>query len=225
MEFLLFYMFASITIVSALFVILSKNAVQSVLYLVLTFCNGAAILLLLEVDFLALLLLVVYVGAIAVLFLFVIMMLSPKISSTKLNIPTFNTPFLGLGFFVCFVFALLFSQLKKIEFFNLGPYLRPEEVPVYFNWLKLFDGVGLSNSNLESLGQVLYTYYFYYFLVAGFILLVAMIGAIVLTLQPRDLRLEMEEGGSKTQPDTKQKRQQVFEQLARDTKNAVFLVK
>lgn len=233
MEFLLFYLFASLATLSSLLVILSKNPVQSVLYLVLTFCNGAALLLLLEVDFLALLLLVVYVGAIAVLFLFVIMMLSPKMSSKRLELPSLTTPFLGLGIFVTAVFAFLFYQLERLEFSNVAVYARLEALPSYFSWLKLLDGAGFSNSNIESLGQVLYSYYFYYFLVGGFILLVAMIGAIVLTLQPRDLRLEAEErrmtgsglDSQGLQDGRKQKRQQVYEQLSRDTKNAVFLIK
>jgi NADH-quinone oxidoreductase subunit J len=227
MEFLLFYLFASLATVSSLLVILSKNPVQSVLYLVLTFTNAAALLLLLEVDFLALLLLVVYVGAIAVLFLFVIMMLSPKMPAKRLELPSLNTPFIGLGVFVAGVFVFLFYQLEKLEFSNVAAHSRLEILPNYFSWLKLFDGVGFSNSNLESLGQVLYSYYFYYFLVGGFILLVAMIGAIVLTLQPRDLRLEAESLRLSVdqQQIPMQKRQQVYEQLSRDTKNAVFLIK
>jgi NADH-quinone oxidoreductase subunit J len=236
MEFLLFYLFASLASLSSLLVILCKNPVQSVLYLVLAFANAAALLLLLEVEFLALLLLVVYVGAIAVLFLFVIMMLSPKTPTKTLELPGLNTPFLGLGVFVVSVFGFLFYQLEKLEFTNVANYSKLEGIPTYLSWLKVFDGVGFSNSNLESLGQVLYTYYFFYFLVGGFILLVAMIGAIVLTLEPRDLRLEAEQTrmvlkGEKgllvasAQNMSSSKRQQVYEQLSRDSKNAVFLTK
>jgi len=88
--------------------------------------------------------------------------------------------------------------------------------PSYTSWIQIYDGVGSSTSNLETLGQVLYTYYFYYFLVAGFLLLLAMVGAIVLTLQSREL--------SGSSQGIIAKRQQVFEQLSRTSGEAVFKV-
>ena len=193
-----FYLFASLGLLSAILVIWSKNPVHSVLFLVLVFCNGAGILLLLEVEFLAMIFLVVYVGAIAVLFLFVVMMLAPRESGAG-----GASQMRGPIFFFCAGLGVLGLQ-GSLGSGGTGP--RGSE-----SLVDLLDGTGGGTSNLESLGQVLYTYYFYYFLVAGFVLLIAMIGAIVLTLEVKG-----EDAGVKGQ--------YVSEQLARGPEEAVFLM-
>lgn len=222
MEAILYYLFSFLAIFSAIQVIWSKNPVQSVLYLVLVFINVAGLLLLLEVEFMAMIFLIVYVGAIAVLFLFVVMMLAPKIKDE--GILTYNAAgenlavaympiaFIVVGLFVGELYFLLNDDLVPLT----------GEIPVgepgFLSLIEIYDGVGASTSNMEVLGQVLYTYYFFYFLLAGFVLLLAMIGAIVLTLQTRE--------GSSAEflSDGTSKRQQVFEQLSRDSERAIFLL-
>jgi NADH:ubiquinone oxidoreductase subunit 6 (subunit J) len=185
-------------------VISAQNPVHSVLFLILVFLNGSGLLLLIEAEFIAIMFIVVYVGAIAVLFLFVVMMLDIKIVETTKDIYRY-IPF---GSFIGFIFFLeVFLVLKQDLPENLTPH-SSNLFSVFFDdsyvdWSKLIDSI----TNLESLGQILYTYYFIYFLLAGLILLVAMIGAIVLTMQlNRQVR-----------------RQIIFKQVARNFDNAVFL--
>lgn len=153
-------------------VISTRNPVHSVLYLVLVFGNMAGLLLLLEVEFIGMILLVVYVGAVAVLFLFVVMMLVPREREMLRRSGLKET---GLGIVtVCVVIALW--MLVGVEEHVVG-------VEGTRSWMETIDKV----SNIEEVGQVLYTVYFYNLIVAGFVLLVAMIGAIVLTM-PRRVR-------------------------------------
>ena len=194
-ELVLFYLFSSLTAISSLMVIRSENPVHSVLFLILAFFNSAGLLLLLEVEFLAMLLVIVYVGAVAVLFLFVVMMLKASNETGDL------LRFLPIGGLVGLIF--LFEVFLVIEG-NLTSLLGSSEVAVgIIQWSQKVDQV----TNVEVLGQVLYTYYFYFFLAASISLLVSMIGAIVLVMQ--------------TSPNVK--RQQIFQQVSRDYERAVFL--
>lgn len=160
--------FSFLLILSGLFVFISENPVHSVLFLILAFCNASAILMLFNAEFLALIFIIIYVGAIAVLFLFVVMMLNVKTFST-LN--SFYVPFILLGSFILFV--QLFLILEK-AFFGFGN-LSETNVHDFQNALD-------NMSNIDVIGQGLYNYFVPCFLLAGVILLVAMIGAIVLTL-------------------------------------------
>lgn len=199
----IFYLFASLALISGIQVIWSRNPVESVLYLVLVFVNASGLFLLLEVEYIALIFVIVYVGAIAVLFLFVVMMLSPKIEIEDTKSNFYN--YIGLGLFLGGLF------ISEIYLLVTGDIIetKSENSYSYSNWLTTLDG----ENNLIHLGQILYTYYFYYFLLAGFVLLVAIIGGIVLTLQTKSSKIYQES-----------KRQQVFEQLSRDSKRAVFLI-
>jgi NADH-quinone oxidoreductase subunit J len=185
-EALLFYIFSSIAIVSGVMVISARNPMHSVLFLVLVFCNAAGLLILLEVEFLAMLFLVVYVGAIAVLFLFVIMMLNIRI--TELNESVLR--YIPIGGFILFIF--LFEILSvingdlvpffssKLFLFESDNIILNQDLNTIF-WTNQID----PTSNIEALGIVLYTYYVYAFIIASLILLVAMIGAILLTMRKR----------------------------------------
>jgi NADH-quinone oxidoreductase subunit J len=152
-------------------VISVKNPVHSVLFLILTFISSAGLLFLLEIEFISLIFIVVYVGAIAVLFLFVVMMLDIKITDSN----RFFFKYFPIGSFLGFAF-LAEVLLILGENLETNPYTL-EEVS-YLSWILHLDFV----TNVGVIGQVLYTYYFLYFLIAGIILLIAMIGAIVLTL-------------------------------------------
>lgn len=164
-----FYLFSIVTVGSAFMVISSRNPVHSVLFLILAFVNAAGLFLLMGAEFLAMILIVVYVGAVAVLFLFVVMMLDVDFAELRqgfLNyLPLGAT--LGLIFFIelAMVITIYVMDPKaiggKVELAKTDP----------------------SISNTEALGRVLYTEHVYYFQIAGLVLLVAMIGAIVLTLR------------------------------------------
>lgn len=161
-------------ILSSLMVAFSANPVESVLFLILTFFNAGAILLMFNAEFLGLIFIIVYVGAIAVLFLFVVMMLNVKIHENifvKLFKNNLRNSIIGF-FFIYLVSILLFVFLNSI--FNAQSSL----VDVH-NGAILFDTL----NNIDVLGQVLYNYYLVCFLFAGLILLVALIGAVVLTLR------------------------------------------
>jgi NADH-quinone oxidoreductase subunit J len=145
---------------------MSKNPVHSVLFLILSFCNAASILILFNAEFLGLLFIIIYVGAIAILFLFVIMMLSVKFDSVT------KTSYIPLILLICILVGTqLFIILKNI--FN--PLLC--EVSTTF----LFENIDSLN-NIDLFGQALYNYYLICFLLSGIVLLVSMVGAIVLTL-------------------------------------------
>jgi NADH-quinone oxidoreductase subunit J len=154
-------------IASALMVIAARNPVHSVLFLILTFFNAAALFVLLGAEFLAMILVVVYVGAVAVLFLFVVMMLDIDFVALRRGF----MEYLPLGALIGLV---LMSELLIV----LGAWVVGSSVPAAH-----VIPTGLSNT--RALGQILYTDYIFYFQTAGLILLVAMIGAIVLTLRRR----------------------------------------
>ena len=164
-ETLFFYVFAGVTCLAGLMVISSRNPVHSVLFLILAFFNSAGLFVLLGAEFLAMLLVVVYVGAVAVLFLFVVMMLDINFAELRDGFQRYMPLGLGVG-------GILLAEILFV-FFNR------EEMPENLNLVS-------EVSNTRALGRVLYTDYIYLFQVAGLILLVAMIGAITLTLRRRE---------------------------------------
>jgi NADH-quinone oxidoreductase subunit J len=178
-------------------VIRSENPVHSVLFLILAFFNAAGLLLLLEVEFLAMLFIIVYVGAVVVLFLFVVMMLNIKASHEPRDV----LKYLPVGTLIGLIFLL---EIFLVVDGNLISLLNPSDAsPAIMEWSQKVDQI----TNVEALGQIMYTYYFYFFLAASIILLVSMVGAITLTLQ--------------TQANVR--RQQIFQQVSRDFEKAVFL--
>lgn len=166
-----FYLFAGITVASAFMVITSRNPVHSVLYLILTFVNAAGLFILMGAEFLAMILVVVYVGAVAVLFLFVVMMLDVDFVEMRQGFVQ-NLP---LGAFVAGIFALELVLVVGTMTFT----------PEALSMKQAAASVPVDAMNTRALGRVLYTKYAYFFQSAGLILLVAMIGAIVLTLRPQ----------------------------------------
>ncbi len=167
----LFFAFAGVTIASALGVVASKNPVHSALFLVLTFFSAAAIWLMLEAEFLALVLVLVYVGAVMVLFLFVVMMLDINIAKMREGFVSY----LPAGL----LFAVLFLAVMLYVVTSIGPDVM--------NTAALDNAVrrGADHSNTEAIGAILYTDYVLAFEIAAFILLVAIIAAITLTLRRR----------------------------------------
>ena len=171
MTIILFFIVSIIIITSSLLVILSKNPIHSVLFLILVFFNTAILFLFSGAEFLAMILLIVYIGAVAVLFLFVIMMLD--INTAKLRQSFLN--YLPIGLFVGFIILLellyVVSQSKLI--------FPTKNVTENKITNEIFE-------NTKMIGNVLYTDYFLLFQLSGIILLVAMIGAILLTLRKRE---------------------------------------
>ncbi len=166
-----FYLFATLTIVPAIAVIFARNPVHSVLWLILAFFNAAGLMLLVGAEFIAMLLVIVYVGAVAVLFLFVVMMLDIDFASLRSGF-TRNLPF---GILIALV--LMTEMVIALSAWNAGPAMSGRHIPA------------ATTPNIVALGQLLYSRYLLPFEVAGLILLVAMIGAIVLTHRKRgDLR-------------------------------------
>ena len=166
---LAFYVFAFVAIAAGVMVIASRNPVHSVLFLILAFFNSAALFVLLGAEFLAMILVVVYVGAVAVLFLFVVMMLDINFAALRQGF----LQYLPIG-------ALI------------GIVLLAELVFVFASWTFAPDAAATAApaasqvTNTHALGRLLYTHYVYLFQAAGLILLVAMVGAIVLTLRHRE---------------------------------------
>jgi len=194
----LFYIFASITVLASLMVITVVNPVHSVLFLVLVFLGAAGMLFVLQLEFIPLTFIIVYVGAIAILFLFVVMMLDIKVTSKANDF----FKYIPIGGLIGTLF--IFEVLQALN----GSFAIPTNIASttsFPSWMAAVDKI----TNIESLGQLLYTYYFIYFLIAGMILLVAMVGAIVLTLQFNK----------------SVKNQLIFRQLSRTADSAVFLVK
>jgi NADH-quinone oxidoreductase subunit J len=164
---LFFYLFAGICIASAFMVIASRNPVHSVLFLILAFVNASGLFVMMGAEFLAMILIVVYVGAVAVLFLFVVMMLDVDFAELKQGV----LQYLPIGIVIGGIF--LAELLLVVGAWAIGP-----GVPA-----AITAPIPTNIPNTEALGLVLYTRYVYFFEAAGMILLVAMIGAIVLTLQ------------------------------------------
>ncbi|WP_291842388.1 NADH-quinone oxidoreductase subunit J [Bradyrhizobium sp.] len=164
---LFFYLFAGVCVASAVMVIVSRNPVHSVLYLILAFVNAAGLFLLMGAEFLAMILIVVYVGAVAVLFLFVIMMLDVDFAELR------------EGFLEYVPIGLVIGAIFLAELLLVGGswVINPGTAK------QITAAIPTNVSNTEALGLVLYTRYIHYFQLAGMVLLVAMIGAIVLTLR------------------------------------------
>lgn len=191
-EALIFYVFAFILTISAVTVVSTRNPVHAVLFLILAFFNAAALFILMGAEFLAMLLVIVYVGAVAVLFLFVVMMLNVSMETFRDGLTKYSRPGAYLAAIMLFELGLLFrvggdaATIEKAQ----------EPIPEGIN-------------NTEALGNIIYTDYIFLFQVSGLILLVAMIGAIVLTFEKR----------------TKMRKQVINDQVARDPKKAIKLVK
>ena len=162
-----FYLFSAIMIASAFMVIAARNPVHSVLFLILAFVNASGLFLLMGAEFLAMILVVVYVGAVAVLFLFVVMMLDVDFAELKQGF----LQYLPIGSVIGIVVAIELL-LVMVGFTQSDAALGAGASPVQANM-----------SNTEALGLVLYTKYVYLFQASGLVLLTAMIGAIVLTLR------------------------------------------
>jgi NADH-quinone oxidoreductase subunit J len=180
---LFFYLFAGVCLAAGFMVIAARNPVHSVLFLILAFVNAAALFVLMGAEFLAMILIIVYVGAVAVLFLFVVMMLDVDFVEMRQGFLNY----LPVGILVGIVFLL------ELVFVGVSWVISPTAPKV------LATPIASNVSNTQALGLVLYTRYVYYFEAAGLVLLVAMIGAIVLTLRHK--------------PNVK--RQNVAEQVAR----------
>jgi NADH-quinone oxidoreductase subunit J len=166
-----FYLFAAVAVASGAMVIGARNPVHSVLFLILAFFNSAGLFVLLGAEFLAMILVVVYVGAVAVLFLFVVMMLD-------INFVALRAGFLRYMPIGALIGLILLAELVLV----FGAWVvSPESVQVALHPMPAPEV-----TNARALGRILYTDYFYLFQTAGLILLVAMIGAIVLTLRQRE---------------------------------------
>ena len=171
-ELFIFYVLAAITVASGVMVVSARNPVHSVLFLILAFFNSAGLFILIGAEFLAMILVVVYVGAVAVLFMFVVMMLDINF----LRLQEGFMQFLPVGLLVGLV---LLAELVLVGGTwaargTQGAQALPAGAPVV--------------SNIQAIGDLLYTQYFYLFQIAGMILLVAIIGAITLTLRHRPVR-------------------------------------
>jgi NADH-quinone oxidoreductase subunit J len=225
-EIFFFFLFSSIAITSAIFVIYSKNTVYSVFFLILVFTNMTGLLLVAEVEFLAIMLIIIYVGAITVLFLFVVMMLDIKKKTDENN----NYGYLPIIFLIGFTFFIeafiIFSKsFTSYQFFvqkNLQmltynklclvwsryPASIYKDMPYHYSkYLSKYDTI----TNIETLGQILYTYYTFFLLAAGLILLIALIGAVTLTLEEKKNKKFLTKN--------------LYQQLSRNYLNAIYSVK
>ena len=192
---LAFYLFAFMAVVGALNVIFQRNPVHSVLWLIFTFFNAAGLFVLLGAEFIAMILVVVYVGAVAVLFLFVVMMLDINIASLRKG----YLRYMPIG---ALIGILLLVELAMV----LGGWVISAEATA----LRLSPTPDITEmQNTRALGAILYTKYVYLFQVSGVILLVAMVGSIVLTLRRR--------------PNVR--RQSISEQIARHPEDTIELVR
>ena len=180
----LFYLFSSFAILSSLFVIFSKNPVFSILFLIFTFTNVSCLLFLFNFEFLPIAFLIIYVGAIAVLFLFVLMMLNIKLSEIQENYSTlvpitiiFAIIFLVELFLLFRTEILILDNLNNVSLVFLFDALNISAAKINF-----YEFIGLHN-NLKIIGVSLFSDYLFMFLIACFILLLAMVAAIILTIQ------------------------------------------
>ena len=189
---LFFYLFSALAVASAVMVISSRNPVHSVLFLILCFFNAAGLFILMGAEFLAMILVVVYVGAVAVLFLFVVMMLDVDFVELRQGMLNYLPVGGVIGLIVLVELALVVGSWSIDPASVQTAAKAPTDV-----------------TNTEALGRILYTDYIYYFQAAGLVLLVAMVGAIVLTLRHK-------EGV---------KRQNISDQVARTPATAVEVVK
>ena len=183
-----FYIFSIIAVFSAIMVTVSRNTVHSVFFLILDFITISCLFIMVGAEFIGMIMLIVYVGAVAVLFLFVVMMLDIKTTIEKSNI----LQYMPIGLFIGFVF------IAELVIVLINTKLELSNMQILSNPLNKFAEL----SNTKAIGSVLYTDYILHFQLAGVILLIAMIGSIVLTLRER----------------SGVKRQSVAEQLSRSSK-------
>lgn len=169
----IFLSFSSFLILSSLLTILINNPIYAILFMILSFVSAVCLLILLESEFMALIFIVIYIGAIAVLFLFVVMMLNLKIIDSIKDVLKYFPISNFIGFFI--LFEVLVSFYNN---FKLNPYSESFLYNSYINWFDKIDSI----SDIKSIGQIVYTHYVVQFLVAGLILLIAVLGAVVLTL-------------------------------------------
>ena len=195
-ETVVFYVFATICVASGVMVVTARNPVYSVLFLILAFFNAAGLFVLAGAEFLAMLLIIVYVGAVAVLFMFVVMMLDITVAEVKKGFRAF----LPVGLMVGGIFV------AELVFVAISWTMAPETLA---DVVKASSPTPDNIHNTKAIGLLLYTKYLYLFQSAGMVLLVAMIGAIVLTHRKRK----------------DSKKQVVAEQLARRAEDAVVLKK
>ena len=165
-----FYLFSALAVASAAMVISSRNPVHSVLFLILCFFNAAGLFILLGAEFLAMILVVVYVGAVAVLFLFVVMMLDVDFVELRQGMLNYLPVGATIGLIVLVELALVVGSWS----------IDPASIKT------IAAATPADVTNTEALGRILYTQYIYYFQAAGLVLLVAMVGAIVLTLRHKE---------------------------------------
>ena len=184
-----FYLFALVACVAGTLVVFARNPVHSVLWLILAFFSTAGLFVLMGAEFLAMLLMIIYVGAVAVLFLFVVMMLDIDFAELRGRVAQYLPLGLAIGVILIVELSVGFAAWAELEARNIEP------------------GAVYGMTNAHALGSVIYTRYVYAFQAAGLILLVAMVGAIVLTLRQR-------QGVRK---------QDVLAQMYRDPKTAVEL--
>jgi len=195
LEAVFFYLFAFVAVAAGFMVISARNPVHSVLYLILTFFNAAALFLLTGAEFLGMILLVVYVGAVAVLFLFVVMMLDVDFAELKQG----ALQYAPIGALVGLILAA--ELIVVVGGYTFAPQLASTVAQPTPDLA--------TRSNTAALGDILYTDYFFHFQIAGLVLLVAMVGAIVLTLRHK----------------TGVRRQSIAAQVARTPATAIELKK
>ena len=203
--------FITLLLLSGILTILSKNPVHSVFYLILAFVASTLLLLLLKVEFIAMLFLVVYIGAISVLFLFVVMMLNIKVVELNEKI----LQYLPIGFFIVIIFFLeIYYMINNSLFQNQNSFLNLfwentySTILVELNLINFYEILD-TFTNLTGLAFILYTKFIYLFIISGIILLVAMLGAILLTLNHAFIS----------------KRQDIFHQINREVTNSILLIK
>ena len=170
-----FYVFSSIAIVSAIMVTASKNTVHSVFFLILDFISVSCLFIMIGAEFLGMIMLIVYVGAVAVLFLFVVMMLNVAQQKNQWFLSSQSSRHIPIGLIIG---TIIFFELIIV----VGGWKYKPELFEKTNSTSSFEGI----SNTHSLGQILYTDYIHIFQTSGMVLLVAMIGAIVLTFRQRE---------------------------------------
>ena len=195
---LLIICFLCLMILNSIMVISSQNSIHSVLFLVLNFVIAAGILLLLEQEFMALIFLIIYVGAISVLFVFVVMMLDIKITGVRKDF----IKYFPIGSLISILF--LFEMVYVIfGCFKENPYKTSFYDSSYINWFLTVDTL----NDIEALGQIIYTHFIIQFLIAGLILLLSVVAAVALT---KNIRIN--------QP----KKQSLFKQISRNYKSVVL---
>ena len=201
-DFQLFYLFSFLICFCGFAVIFSQNPIHSILFLVFLFFNAASLLILLGADFLAILFLIVYVGVVAVLFLFVIMMLSRNLLKRKINF--FYIPLIVLLALI-FLFEIFLIIEQNLNFLSNNIFFLNEILNPLFLWQNEITFF----SNVEIIGSLIYTYFFYFFIVSSLILLISMIGAIILTLYKRnDLKTQL-----------------IFKQVKKNFESSILLTK